>query len=229
MKERHTSTYLKSMIVNVMSKYDIPSKQVYSVKTDNRANLAKAVRCMIEDQEKEIAEVNSLHEDFLLDDKVTESEDPDVQLDGHFDILDYDGATLEGIRCAAYMLQLDVGDALKEKSVSSMLSKARDICKRLRCPTTMMMLKRLKLKKRLLNVPTRWHSTHDMLKRLFKLRSFCEELSSTNKNLMMNPREWDRITVVAVALKPPRDTMKLLRLEELNLGDFFGTWLRCHI
>lgn len=47
--------------------------------------------------------------------------------------------------------------------------------------------------KAILDVPTRWESTYDMLLRLRRLRKVCIDLSETYKELCMNNTEWNMI------------------------------------
>ena len=77
---------------------------------------------------------------------------------------------LRGLRCAAHTLQLAVDDALKQSSLKSDIAKARHVCKILRNPSIIVILKKLKRKKPILDCVTRWHSTCDMLQRLLLLK-----------------------------------------------------------
>ena len=125
---------------------------------------------------------------------------------------------LRGLRCAAHTLQLAVDDALKQSSLKSDIAKARHVCKILRNPSIMVILKKLKRKKPILDCVTRWHSTCDMLKRLFSLKDFCQEMAASNAELHLLESQWNLLT----GLEPARIAAKVLQQQHLTLGDFYG-------
>lgn len=69
------------------------------------------------------------------------------------------------------------------------------VVKKLRTPTVARMVKSLEPNslKAILDVPTRWGSTYDMLLRLQRLKKVCSDLSETYKELCMNNAEWNMI------------------------------------
>ncbi|KAL5246306.1 hypothetical protein ACI65C_013714 [Semiaphis heraclei] len=78
--------------------------------------------------------------------------------------------------------------------------------KSLRTQTYSAWLKKEGLKQAILDIETRWNSTHNMLNRLLELRTFC----SVNAKKLLNDHDWDSI-----------HNLK----NDLNPGDCFGIWL----
>ena len=73
------------------------------------------------------------------------------------------GNMWKSVRCVALTLQLAVEDTLKKSSLRDVIDSAQCICKKLRNPSVFVLLKKSKLRKPVLDSPTMWHSTNDML------------------------------------------------------------------
>ena len=117
-----------------------------------------------------------------------------------------------------------IEDALKESSLRDVISSARCICKKLRNSSVCVLLKKLKLRKPILNSSTRWHSTYDMLHHLLLLKDFC--LDEANPNLHLLATTWDAFFMLAILELAKIATMSL-QYEQLTFGDFFGILLNC--
>lgn len=66
-----------------------------------------------------------------------------------------------------------------------------------------------------------------MLDRLLKLQQFCQNHSTEYPKLDLTEDEWLDILHLAEALRTPaKITTKVLQLEQLTLGDFYGEWLK---
>lgn len=223
LKEGHTASYLQSILLEVLAAYNVELCQVYSITTDNGTNLVKSVKSLMEDQQQQSGSDD--------EGEVTGDQNAELQLtsDDPFDDTGPWPGVLRGVRCAAHTLQLAVDDAMKKSSVKATVAKAREVCKKLRCPNVMMMIKKLNLRKPILNCPTRWHSTHDMLERLLELQGFCVEVSATNRDLFLAGDEWSRIEDIVRALHPAKKTTLTLQSQQLTAGDFHGAWMKCVI
>ena len=68
-----------------------------------------------------------------------------------------------------------------------------------------------------------------MLKRLLKLRAFCEQMEGTFKELKLSAAQWASIEKLVTLLEPAAIATKTLQGEQLTPGDFYATWLRCVI
>ena len=249
---RHTAEYIKNAVADVLEQYEISISQIYTVTTDNGANMLKSVKLLSNEQLKEnafadedspgtsqAASSNSDVENDVYSDEDSECEATDssafnieilLESLAAFDFVESTSRPmLRGLRCAAYTLQLAVDDALKQSSLKSDIAKARHVCKILRNPSIMVILKKLKRKKPILDCVTRWHSTCDMLQRLLSLKDFCQEMAVSNAELHLLESQWNLFSEIVTALEPARKAAKALQQQHLTLGDFYGIWLRCKL
>ncbi|KAM7282286.1 zinc finger BED domain-containing protein 4-like [Ixodes scapularis] len=207
--------------------------QIYSVTTDNAANLVKSVSLIVEHEETNFHGVHAINGAESDDDEQfwNESESDIIfeELLGAGSGIAATGVALRGVRCAAHTLQLAVEDALKSADVKVLLDKCRAICKKLRVPTTMMLVKKLNLKKPILDCPTRWNSTCDMLERLIELKPFCIDMGKSSTDFVVSDETWAAIEGIIASLRPAKVATKALQKEQLSLGDFFGIWLQCSL
>ena len=92
-----------------------------------------------------------------------------------------------------------------------------------------MLLKKLKLRKQILDSPIRWHSTYDMLNRVLLLKNFCLDMATSNSNLHLPATTWNAFSMLVPVLEPAKIATKSLQYEQLTFGDFFGIWLNCKL
>ncbi|KAK5866668.1 hypothetical protein PBY51_020839 [Eleginops maclovinus] len=159
--ERHTSEYISSVVMDVLRQYNISLQQVYSVTSDNGANMLKAVSLLSDIQERALSnedatceETEEIGEDVeMVGEDEGSQEEPILQLDSVSH-----GHVLRSVRCAAHTLQLAVDDSLKQ--ASNIIAKARRVAKRLRSQNVVCVLKRMGHKRAIVDCATRWHSTH---------------------------------------------------------------------
>ena len=128
---------------------------------------------------------------------------------------------IRSVRCAAHTLQLAVSDVLKDDKTAAIISQARGVCKKLRAPGVRSILKAMQKKKPIIDCPTRWHSTLDMLERLVELKECCNK---KNKDQYLHPKTWMEIEDLVCSLTPARIATKQLQEEQLVIGDFYRTW-----
>lgn len=131
------------------------------------------------------------------------------------------------MHCSAHAVQLAAEDALKDKGVSNVIAKARRVAKKLRTTNVLAVLKRMGHKRAIVDCPTRWHSTHDMLDRLCELSTFSDYMSPTVNELHLSESERQSISNLVGVLKPAKITAKCIQTEQLTAGDFYGLWLKC--
>ncbi|XP_048884971.1 uncharacterized protein LOC125750773 [Brienomyrus brachyistius] len=245
--EKHTDRYLSAVVREVLKMYAIDLKQVYSITIDDGGTLLD-VECLVsEDSDKE-AEVDGADRDeekhageagidgnggqaseksndFLMLDIYETS----GNVNGELHSVGSGGPVLKGRRCSAHTFQLAVEDALKDRNTSSLIAKARHVCEKLCTPNVSGFLRRLGQTQAVTDYPNRWLSTFDMLERLCLLKTFCEDMAPTIPELYLNESEWDEINQLVWTLQPAKMTTKLLLLDQMTAGDFFGAWLKCKI
>jgi hypothetical protein len=106
MQEKHTSDKQINVIMDVLKGYDISLRQIYSVTTDNGANMVKAVRLLME-QENVAEENNEIDSDSVIIDNVLDDIELEVEEEQEPSAL-ATRSILRGVRCAAHTLQLAV-------------------------------------------------------------------------------------------------------------------------
>lgn len=145
LKEAHTGAYLKSVIIDVLNSFEIKLKQIFTITSDNGANMLKCVDLI----SNELNLTNQHIEEIFGN---VEEDVSDSVMDGLFEafkqleqesaeqMITSDGI-LKGIRCAAHTLQLAIFDSIKkDQTVEKIISKARAVVKKLRTPTMTMLL-----------------------------------------------------------------------------------------
>ncbi|XP_064462638.1 uncharacterized protein LOC135373352 [Ornithodoros turicata] len=220
--ERHTGKYLKSEVLDVLSMYGVRAEQVYSITTDNGANMIKAVELLREEELEETA--------LLAND---DEEEDSAQTGDYLSELEQAGSAnsdeplVQGVRCAAHTLQLAVHDALKNEEAQETVGKCRALTKLLRTQTMMSLIRKLQLKKPVIDTPTRWMSTSRMIRRLLELREFCDDLLTQPNSFTSD--HWTNAEGIIHALAPAEEATKRLQSEQLVMGDFLGVWLKCRM
>lgn len=76
------------------------------------------------------------------------------------------------------------------------------VVKKLKTPTVARMVKSLNPNslKAVIDVPTHWESTFNMLNRLLKLKYACVELSDTYEELKLSPSNWEILENAVIKL-----------------------------
>ncbi|KAI1898668.1 hypothetical protein AGOR_G00074750 [Albula goreensis] len=139
------------------------------------------------------------------------------------------GPILRGVRCSAHVFHLAVDDALQDRNTSSLISKARRVSEKLQTANVSAFLRRLGQRRAIVDRPSAWMSTFDMLERLCGLKTFCQDMAPTIQELHLKGSEWEEMALLVGTLRPAKVTAGLLQSEQLTAGDFFGAWLKCKI
>lgn len=90
----------------------------------------------------------------------------------------------------------------------------------------MAQIRRLGLKKPVIDCPTRWMSPFNMLTRLVELRSFAE-VSIGGRTHALDREHVLQVETLMASLQPAQVPTKTLQSEQLTIGDFYGAWLTC--
>ncbi|XP_050543049.1 uncharacterized protein LOC126906528 isoform X4 [Daktulosphaira vitifoliae] len=202
----HTAENLKLMVFDVLNKYGLNKNQIYSITIDNARNMIKLTDLIAEHEENVD---NENIEDLIVENEPSNFEDEETTL---------------LVRCAAHTLNLCIEDGLKIPVIQQVLSRARHVVKKLRTPTNAGLLKRNNLKLAIIDVDTRWSSTYDMLERLLKLKSFCQEYEETMPDLKVSREDWDKIASMVISLEPSKIGIVMLQRRDIIMGDFFACW-----
>ena len=205
--------------------WEHPRLEVYSITSDNGANMLKAVAILSDMQGDGLSNDGDAME-ATLDTEMDEDEPTAEQVENQELTVELDlvvhGHVLRSVRCSAHTIH-----ALKDRRSSIIIAKARCVAKQIHTQNLVAVLKRMGHKRAIVDCATRWHSTHNMLERLFELRSFCEDMSPTIKELHLTESEWEDLSNLVCALKPAKIATKCLQSDQLTAGDFYGAWLKC--
>jgi hypothetical protein len=164
--QSHTGEYLKSKLRTLLEEnYGFSTVQVYSVTTDNGANMVKAVSLMEHDQ-KEFLERSGL-------DLENDEESQDFYVDVA-EQLEMSPTILNCVRCVAHTLQLVVADVAKNCKCE--LQIIRDLVKKMK--TTKFRERFALTGTPMLDVVTRWMSTYLMVKNIFDNMEFYNDLNN---------------------------------------------------
>ncbi len=170
-QSNHGSIYLQQLIESVLKDYGIEKSQIIAIVTDNASNMVKTVKMLNEDNNLNFEENSKLTREILLLD--------DIEIDGNIDDL-IDEASgffkIRHMRCATHTLQLAIRDGIKQRDVSNLISKARQVALTARTPKIDAIIKRRAIKGAILDQDTRWGSTYLMIKRLLELKNILEDI-----------------------------------------------------
>lgn len=244
------------MLLKTLEIYSLNPEFIYSITTDNGANMLKTVSLIREmnkdyDNNKEMSENeqnfedNQAHIDEENSNNVSECSDEDNNAINEQEnennqetlpsvINDLGAAVntlevLRGMRCAAHTLQLSILDVFKIESIKLTINKSRRLVKTLRLPKNLEALKNMDLKRPVIDCVTRWGSTYDMLESLLRRQNFCQVFGRHQTRLNVDNVFWTSINDLKNALGPAKLTSCVLQAEQLYPGDCLLHWKKCII
>lgn len=91
----------------------------------------------------------------------------------------------------------------------------------------MAQIRRLGLKKPVIDFLTRWMSMFNMLTRLVEPGSFAEDFLSEEERMRWTESMCSQVETLTASLQPAQVPTKTLQSEQLMTGDFYGAWLTC--
>lgn len=217
--QKHTAAYLKQIILKVLDDYEIKMNQIYTITSDNGRNMLKCTSDIKE------ALINECTDDENNDESDDENDDQINTLLNETVSLFQSNVMVNTIRCAAHTTQLAVLDAIKALAIEKQITECRKVAMALRKPSNHMKLESLKLRKAILNVPTRWNSTYDMLERLKDLKPFCDDENSNDPALYISDNLFKFICDFIESFKPLKEITINLQKNQLCFTNFYEEWL----
>lgn len=214
-KAMHDSSFICDLVEQVIKEYEIDKKQILAVVTDNASNMIKAVEKL---NEREVSE--DLEEQYH-----TNEQEENSEVDEIFEMNISRVANVSSIRhmrCAVHTLQLAINDGLKEKYISNVVSRIRQIVIAARAPKVDSVLKRRAGKGAVIDQATRWGSTYLMIQRLLELKHILEDMA--NPNVTMTEHQWEEVMGLEHILKFPYVVTKRLQETSLTPGIFYKEW-----
>ncbi|XP_075978168.1 uncharacterized protein LOC142986533 [Anticarsia gemmatalis] len=250
--ERHTSDHLKDLLFFNLQRFRIDIKQIYSITTDNGANMIKMTKLINDSNTADTADIaeagtsssqifNVYHEDS----ESSLDTDQDTEMEGNTTnetittlFLEHLGTEFQNtedgphvqeeytiglVRCAAHTLQLALQDASNNFNVRNLISECREVVRRLRTPQFVRILRQQNKPIPKLDCATRWHSAIDMAQSLITLKEIC----LTNERLYLPSATWVSIEDFVTSMTPAKILTKKLQEEQLTVGDFYLEWMLC--
>lgn len=184
----HTAENIRKLIIEKLNEYELSLENVFSITTDNGANLLKTIAELNQEYQNERQNLSeNSPEDRSVNDNdqsVNDSSDEEIDMEIfdeeyyidllsnlrlEFGDLDYSNLIL-GISCAAHCLHLVVTKSIaKCRAVNQLLAKVRELVKKLRTPTFRNIISNRCLNQAIIDVTTRWNSIYSMVSPLFKI------------------------------------------------------------
>lgn len=220
MTERATGAEIRDTLVTCLKKLGIREQQIYTLTTDNGANVVKAGKLMVEDAQTE---------DDASD---TETDPPpSCRLSEELNSVTVPAAqSVTPIRCAVHTLQLCVHDVItKKENIKKLLTNVRKVVNKTHTQNIRLMFRHGGVALPKLDCETRWGSTYDMLQSVVDSKSFLLQIALANESLLLGDEEWAAINNLLFSLKPLHNTTIALQLRNLTAGEFLCEWLKCKV
>lgn len=216
MKELHfkqSAPNLKSEILNILQFYNIGLHQIYSITSDNGANMLKTIKLLQDElynnendedeNEALVTEKDLLEMETLI---VKERAEPCV---------------INTIRCAAHTLQLVVTDVLKSVENKKIIEISTQITLALKKSENRHKLFERGLKSPILKNSTRWCSTFYMIERLLELKNFI----ITEKVYDLDLETWIAMENFIEVFQHIKEATIKLQYEQIYFCNLFKLWL----
>lgn len=233
----HEATYLMKVLIEVLADYGVDKRQIYTITSDNGANLVKMVdilsneiifdednendqyffnenseNLIIEDDERKIAKLNTQY--------VNKNEDKETEA-----IFESTETGVFNIRCGAHTLQLAINDTFKLPELDSLLSRVRYVAKKLRNKNIYNLLSSMGFLSAKIDSLTRWNSGYMMVSRIYELRKFITDMEKTIPSISISDEEWVKIEVFLKVFEAAKSATIKMEKSDLIIGDFFSIWL----
>ncbi|KAK3922307.1 Zinc finger BED domain-containing protein 4 [Frankliniella fusca] len=214
---RSSAENLKSVLQQILRKFDVPPKNIISVTSDNGANYLLAGKLLHLDDDA-VEDVEDL-------DDAGDADDPEwLDVD-----LGTEDEAIQSVRCAAHTLQLAVSEGLgKVAEVKPIITAVRELANFLRTPTNVRQLKNAKKPLPQLDVVTRWGSTYNMLKSVASLQHFVQavmDVSSRDRTqYILTDDQWEKVDDLLGDLFPVYTATIKLQARDLTLGQLLAIW-----
>lgn len=223
---QQTAENLKEQILAVLMEYEINLLQVYCVTTDNGANMLKAIKLLKEAINN--VEMNPNDNETIDNEELRNAMQDDLIYSRIDTLLESSSIGLvTSVRCASHTLQLVVHDVIKQ--YKNELSECREYIKKLRTGSYKNLFATNKKKKPILDVPTRWSSTYEMVNCLLEEKDFVIEITQSDPKVNISAKSWEFLAHFRQAFHPVMVATKKLQKEQFVMGDFYKTWLECDL
>lgn len=170
LKASHTGPYIRDVLKEILSKYDIRLAQIISVTSDNGKNIVKAIALLDSYYQSSLIHLH-LHDDgeedeYYINTDVFDQEYYDSLLEEVRPMFEnaLTSDLISGISCAAHCIHLVVSHAVDNSlEIGCLIGQCRSLVKILRTPTFRSKLKAAEMNMAKIDVETRWNSIFSMV------------------------------------------------------------------
>lgn len=224
LESSHTAAYLRSILLEVLKDYNIDVQQVLTITTDNGANMVKMVSDLnILEESSEDSDEESEQEEQKTKGKDEKQNEANRKIVQSLQSLEssFFQELVTNIRCGAHTLHLCVRDVLEVAGIKEKLDRCRRIVKKLRTPSYLSILKNGSFKKPVLDCPTRWNSSYEMLKRLLELKEVVTSFICKNAEMQLTEKDWEFVNDFVETFAPVCSATLKLQAEQLCFSEFY--------
>lgn len=223
---RHDSDFISSLILKVLEDFKIERDKVLCIVSDNATNMLSSVRKIndfgLETDDEDESDESGTDESvgsrvFGIDDE-NALDDHDLALLARRLPM----PIVSHMRCGAHTLQLAVRDGLKERNVATLLGKIRQMVTVARTPKISAILLKRANKMAILDQPTRWGSTYQMVDRLLELKPVLQDIAIEPS---FTEAQWAQVESLKGVLGPAYSATLQLQSEHLTPGQFLKEWM----
>lgn len=210
-----TENEVKEITENILEKYDIDLKQIYSITVDNGNNVIKFDNflnsAIEEDNSSEVNIKKETEEHF-------EKERVYISL-----------GNLKGIECAVCAMESAINESLNSPDFKSLISEARSLVNSINVSSLTTMSDKINVPPPIIDRPNNWETTYNMLQMLLKCKDFIFLLTENSGNYCFLEEKWEKLSLMVHTLRPLHEASVKLRSQQITFGDFYGIWIECKI
>ena len=183
-KAHHDSTYLQSLVEDILKDFEIKKKQILCIVIDNASNMLSTIEKMNKTEEEKF----TTEGDVSDSDSETETAEIEQNYETSDDIAEEASELnkIKHMRCVVHTLQLAIRDGLQLRHAATLISKLRQVVTAARTPKIDAILQRSAGKGTILDQAIRWGSTYMMVKRLLELKPFLDDIDNPSVFLTEN-------------------------------------------
>ena len=233
MTGRATGAEIRKVLLESLQKFGINETNIYTLTTDNGANVVKAGEIMKQNSvtititDDTDQDENNSEDGIIWENEECASTDTE-QLEEALNHVTTAADGVISVRCAAHTLQLCVHDMINgNQSVKSLLTKVRKIVNKTHTQNMRLVFRKNDKPLPKLDCETRWGSSYEMLQSVMASKSFLCHIGLANESLLIPEDDWQTIVDLLLCLKPVYDTTVTIQMQKLTAGMFLGEWLKC--
>ncbi|XP_062549894.1 uncharacterized protein LOC134214559 [Armigeres subalbatus] len=222
-KQSQTAKFLKDKILEVLDTYGVTIHQIFSVTTDNGANMIAAIKELKTCLSKQLIDGEEASK-ICLDDDDDESANNETDMALLENLIMEFRNQLSLVRCAVHTLQLAVGDVIKKNDAN--IARITKVVKETRKTKYTLYFEHKNASKAPLWCITRWGGRYEMINSIVSQEFFYKEIGQEHKELELFEGDWNYMKHFVAAFKPVYELTKKMQEKHCSLNDFYISWLQ---